>query len=386
MVCPTRVKTTATQAGTTPTTDPGGDRVQDLIDGVRQLAELIGPNAYLQAAIIAAAFAVIGTVADWIISKVIGRIANRSSNDFDDRLVDLVHRPVFLTFVLLGLGLATQRVGLPAVPEFLTLGLLKTIAIFVWLGALGRLNNLIAATLRRSSRNKVTRSGMLSLLHNVMKVVLAAMAVYFVFIAWDIDVTAWLASAGIVGLALSFAAKDTLSNLFAGVSIIMDAPYKTGDFIILDSGERGVVTEIGLRSTRILTRDDIEITIPNSVLGNSMITNEAGGPSEQHRIRVAVGVAYGTDIDNVIAVLEKTAIDHPDILERPAPRVRFRTFGESSLDFELLGWIAHPVDRGRVRHELNCAVYKAFKTAGIQIPFPQRDLHVRTVPGNDQEP
>ena len=162
----------------------------------------------------------------------------------------------------------------------------------------------------------------------------------------------------------------------------MDAPYKTGDFIILESGERGVVTDIGLRSTRILTRDDVEITIPNGVIGNGKIINEAGGPPAQHRIRIGVGVAYGSDIDHVIDVLEKVAIDNPAILTQPAPRVRFRSFGESSLDFELLGWIANPVDRGRVKHELNCAVYKSFITNSIEIPFPQRDLHVRTMPAS----
>ncbi|MDH3810634.1 MAG: mechanosensitive ion channel family protein, partial [Gammaproteobacteria bacterium] len=200
--------------------------MEELIGKVQQLAELIGPNPYLQAAIIAAAFILAGKVADLVISSVIGRIANRSTNDFDDSLVDLFHRPVFLSFVLLGLGLATLRVGMPAAPEFLTLGLLKTIAIVVWLTTLAGFNNLIVRSLRKSSQSKLVQSGMLSLLHNVAKVVLAAMAIYFVFLAWDIDVTAWLASAGIVGLALSFAAKDTLSNLFAGVSIVVDAPYK----------------------------------------------------------------------------------------------------------------------------------------------------------------
>jgi small-conductance mechanosensitive channel len=224
---------------------------------------------------------------------------------------------------------------------------------------------------------------MLSLIHNVMKVMLVALAIYFIFLAWKIDVTAWLASAGIVGLALSFAAKDTLSNLFAGVSIIMDAPYKTGDYIILDSGERGVVTEIGLRSTRILTRDDIEITVPNGVIGNSTITNEAGGPSSQHRIRVAVGTAYGSDVDHVLQMLEKVAAHNPDILSEPASRARFRRFGESSLEFELMGWIGNPADRGRVQHELNCGIYKAFIEERIEIPFPQRDLHVRTMPATD---
>ena len=357
--------------------------MDELIDKVQQLAELIGPNLYLQAAIIATAFILVGKVADWIISGIIGRIARKSTNDFDDSLVDLVHRPVFVSFVLLGLGLATLRVQMPEAAEFMTLGLLKTIAIFVWLGAIGGLNNLLVRTLRQTQYSKLVQSGMLSLLHNVMKVVLVAMAVYFVFLAWNIDVTAWLASAGIVGLALSFAAKDTLSNLFAGVSIIVDAPYKTGDYIILDSGERGVVTDIGLRSTRILTRDDVEITVPNGILGNSTIINEAGGPPAQHRIRIGVGVAYGSDLDHVIATLQKVAEDNDAILASPEPRVRFRLFGESSLDFELLGWIADPANRGRVKHELNCAVYKAFNESSIEIPFPQRDLHVRTMPAGD---
>ena len=185
-------------------------------------------------------------------------------------------RPVFLSFVFIGLGLATMRLGLAETPTTVTVNVLETMAIFVWFRTLGDLNNLVVGAIRKSPTSKLAESGMLSLLHNVLKVVLVALAIYFMFLAWNIDVTAWLASAGIVGLALSFAAKDTLSNLFAGVSIVMDAPYKTGDYIILDSGERGVVTEIGLRSTRILTRDDIEITVPNGIIGNSTIINEAG--------------------------------------------------------------------------------------------------------------
>ncbi len=354
--------------------------MNDLIARVQQLAELIGPNVILQAAIIAAVFIIIGKIADWIISGIIGRIASRSSNNFDDELVGLIHRPVFLSFVLLGLGLATRRLGMPEVPTFITLGILKTIAIFVWYSTLNSLLTLFVRTFSRTHDSKIVQTGMLSLLQNVMKIVLVALTGYFIFLAWDINVTAWLASAGIVGLALSFAAKDTLSNLFAGVSIIMDAPYKTGDFIILETGERGIVTNIGLRSTRILTRDDVEITVPNGIIGNGKIINEAGGPSEQHRIRVAVGVAYGSDIDQVIDVLQAVARDNADVVADPEPRVRFRMFGDSSLNFELLGWIARPVDRGRVIHELNCAVYKALNENNIVIPFPQRDLHVRTMP------
>jgi MscS family membrane protein len=355
----------------------------ELITWIQQLAILIGPNVFLQAVIITGAFVIVGKIADWIISGIIGRFARKSSNDFDDQIVDLVHRPVFLSFVLLGLSLGTRRIGIPEAPTFITIGILKTLAIFVWYSTLINLMSLVVKAFSQTKERKIVQTGMLSLLHNVMKIVVVALTVYFLFLAWEIDVTAWLASAGIVGLALSFAAKDTLSNLFAGVSIVMDAPYKAGDFIILDSGERGLVTDIGLRSTRILTRDDVEITVPNGIIGNGKIINEAGGPPAQHRIRVAVGVAYGSDIDHVIEVLAGVAANHAEILEHPEPRVRFRLFGESSLDFELLGWIAKPIDRGRVTHELNCAVYKALNSNQIEIPFPQRDLHVRTMPAKE---
>ena len=122
--------------------------------------------------------------------------------------------------------------------------------------------------------------------------------------------------------------------------------------------------------------------VPNGIIGNGKIINEAGGPPSQHRIRVAVGVAYGSDVDQVIEVLLGVAIDHAEVLSNPEPRVRFRTFGDFALNFELLSWIANPADRGRVSHELNCAVYKALRSNKIEIPFPQRDIHVRTMPAS----
>ena len=354
--------------------------MSETIQRIQQWAEIIGPNRYLQALLIAVVFIVIGKIAEWILSGMIGRFAKRSKSTLDDHFVELLHKPIFMSFVLVGLALATRRMELADSAEYLTLGLLRTIAIIVWYSMLHRLTTVLVQTARQRGRSKLVQTGMLQLLQNVAKVILFAMAVYFVFVAWDVNLTAWVASAGVVGLALSFAARDTLSNLFAGVSIVMDAPYKTGDFIILETGERGVVTLIGLRSTRILTRDDIEITIPNGLIGNSKIINEAGGPSQKHRIRIAVGVAHGSDIDHVIATLEQVAADEDEISDIPEARVRFRNFGESTLDFELLCWIDRPVDRGRIKHELNCAVYKAFAANNIVIPFPTRNLRFTTVP------
>ncbi|MFQ5609022.1 MAG: mechanosensitive ion channel family protein [Woeseiaceae bacterium] len=316
-----------------------------------------------------------------MLSRMAGRIARRSSTELDDVVVRLLHRPIFMSFVLVGLGIAAQHVEMAELPLDITSGILKTIAIVIWYNLFNQLTTLVVGETRSKSKSKFVQSGMLALLQNVIRIAPIAMAVYFGFVAWGANLGPWIASAGIVGIALGLAARDTLSNVFAGISIIADSPYKSGDFIILDSGERGVVTHIGLRSTRLLTRDDVEITIPNGVLGTSKIINEAGGPSQKHRIRIAVGVAYGSDVDHVISTLENVAHDHDEICDTPAPRVRFRRFGESALDFELLCWIPRPIDRGRLHHEMNCGVYRAFIENDIEIPFPQHDLHVRTMPG-----
>jgi len=198
--------------------------LNEQIQQVQEWASVIGPNVYLQALAIALAFIVVGKIADWLLSRAIGRIVRRSKTDVDDRLIALLHRPIFISFVLIGLALATQRIDLPEAAEYLTLGILKTIAVIVWYNLFRHLTALIVQVAQRRRSSKLTQTSMLPLAQNVVKVVLFALTVYFLFLAWDIDVTAWVASAGIVGLALSFAARDTLSNLFAGVSIVMDAP------------------------------------------------------------------------------------------------------------------------------------------------------------------
>ncbi len=355
--------------------------MNDFAERAQSLLSLLGPNPYVQAAAIFLVFIVLARIGDFVLSRVVGRLAKRTATDIDERILAIIHRPVFLSIVFIGLGLATLRLPLAEAPTGITIGVLQTIAVWFWTSALIRLATvLLDVVANLPDRFRVIEARTLPLFRNLILVVFIALAVYSFFLIWNIDATAWLASAGIVGLALSFAAKDTLANLFSGVAILVDAPYQVGDFVVLESGERGRVTHIGIRSSRLLTRDDVEITVPNSVLGTTKITNETGGPYAKYRIRVQVGVAYGSDIDAVRATLKAVAADNDLVCESPAPRVRFRRFGDSSLDFELLCWVAEPVLRGKALDRLNCAVYKAFAADGIEIPFPQRDLHVREMP------
>ncbi len=336
-----------------------------------------GLPGFLQALVLVVLSIVCAKLADWILSSYVSRLVGKTETTIDDELVELMHRPVFLLVLFLGLGMAAEQAGLPENGLWTTKAILKTLGIIVLVLFLIRASRLILDALSRNQdRFHLVQSRTLPLFYNVSLLVIIGAAVYFLFISWKIDPTAWLTSAGIIGLAVSFAAKDSLANLFAGAFILADAPYKIGDFVVLDTGERGRVTHIGLRSTRMLTRDDVEITIPNAVMGNSKITNESGGPYEKERIRVKVGVAYGTDVDRVEELLISIAVSHPEIMREPEPRVRFRAFGESSLDFELLGWIQEPVLRGRLRHLLCKEIYKAFAEEGIEIPYPKRDVYL----------
>ncbi len=240
---------------------------------------------------------------------------------------------------------------------------------------------------KRSIDNNLVR---LSL--RVLTLVMLFVLFWYAANYFGLSVTAVFASAGIMGLAIAMAARETLANFFGGISLLLDKPFTTGDYIILDSGERGEVVDIGLRSTRILTRDEILICIPNSVITNVKIVNESA-PEPRFRIRIKIGVAYGSDIEQVERILMELAHKNALAVRDPAPRVRFRAFGDSALDFELLCWARRPEEKGRLIHSLNIEIYNALNEAGIEIPFPQRDVHlfssseiVPNVAGKEEKP
>ena len=197
-----------------------------------------------------------------------------------------------------------------------------------------RISGLVLKALsKRKKPGAVMQARTLPLFDILSKSAIIAAAIYLTMGAWHINVGAWLASAGIVGVAVGLAAQDSLSNYFAGVFIIADAPYKLHDVITLDDGTRGRVIDIGLRSTRIHTRDGVEINVPNSILGTMKIENRSGGPALEERIAVEVGVAYGSDIDRVTDILREAAAATEHLVRGREVEIYFKSFGPSSLDF-----------------------------------------------------
>ena len=344
---------------------------------MRDAYQLLLHNPPLAVAAIIVATLLAGAVTDFVITRVLLRLTAKTSTSLDDEIIAAIRKPLFVTVFLVGVWLVMWHLQTPDPVRRVSRQVLTTLAILVWTGAGMRIGkavlHIIAA---RAGEHKYVQTRTVPLFDIGIRTVIIGGAAYGILVAWHVDVTAWLASAGILGIAIGFAAKDTLANLFSGIFILADAPYKIGDFIVLDSGERGQVTEIGIRSTRILTRDDVEIIIPNAAIANAKIVNESGGPYAKARVRVNVGVAYGSDIDHVRAVLEQIARDSEYLVDDPEPRVRFRELGDSSLNFQLLGWIEQPVLRGAALDQLYTAVYKRFCEEKIVIPFPQRDVHL----------
>ncbi|MBC8515535.1 mechanosensitive ion channel family protein [bacterium] len=326
---------------------------------------------------------VAGKGVDFLCSGFLRKLARKTKTTWDDQIIDALHSPILQGILIWGLVVSTGLLGMEEGVRTTTIHLLQTILLFVWTLFVWKAVAITLSSLsRHHERFPLVDERTLPLFDNLSRVLVFAGSLWVLIGIWEFNPSGWIASAGVVGLAVSFAAKDSLANLFSGVSIIADAPYQLGDYIVLDSGERGEVIQIGLRSTRLRTRDDIEIIIPNAVMGQTKITNETSGRHSKRRVRVRISAAQGADVDQVRQILLDSAANEPLAAKEPAPRVRFRRFGADGLEFELLCWVDEPVLRGRGLDALNTAVYKAFMKKGIEIPFPQRDVWMRTPPSS----
>ncbi len=345
--------------------------MKDLIDALN-----LSSSDILNAVIAAAIFVLAAVVLDIFLGKVLRRFARLTNTDLDNQLIDVVRRPIFLTVILIGSLVAVSLLKTGDKFHHFADALVYSLITLMWVVlAIKESNMIIEYTLSKVSDATGLQKSMIPLVKNVALIALVALGIYILLSIWKINVTPLLASAGIAGAIIALAAKDTVANFFGGLSIFIDRPFKIGDYIVLDGQERGEVVAIGIRSTRIKTRDDVLITVPNAAIANSKIINESA-PVPKFRVRIPIGVAYGSDIDIVQDALLNVAVTNHNVSEAPEPRVRFRAFGESSLDFELLCWVDEPAVRGLTIHELNTAIYKEFDKRGLKIPFPQRDVHI----------
>jgi len=196
-----------------------------------------------------------------------------------------------------------------------------------------------------------------------------------------LNVMPFVAGAGVAGVAIGFAAKDTLSNLISGILLIIDRPLKVGDRIEVWSAPKnsatwGDVVDIGLRATKIKTTDNIIIIIPNNVLMNRDIVNYTA-ISDEIRVRIPIGVSYEADVKKAKELIIQVSLELDWVMKDPAPKVVVRNFGESSVDLEARVWIRDPRKRMDTISYITDRVKEVFDAEHIEIPYPKRDITIK---------
>ncbi len=205
------------------------------------------------------------------------------------------------------------------------------------------------------------------------------LGVYIALLVNGVDLSSLAVIAGALGIGLGFGLQNVVANFVSGLILLAERPVAIGDRIEV-GGVAGQVRQINLRSTTVVTNDNITIIVPNTELVSGTVTNWSHGDPKV-RIRLSFGVAYASEPEKVRTVIEAVAAGHPDVLTEPAPAVFFSGFGDSALDFELAVWTqdrAH--NPRRFRSEINFAIEKALRENNIEIPFPQRVVHLRPTP------
>jgi small-conductance mechanosensitive channel len=209
----------------------------------------------------------------------------------------------------------------------------------------------------------------------VALILVSAIAGIVLLSHFNVNVSGLVATLGVGSLAVALAAQEALRDTIAGFIIMIDRPYRIGDRIeILELGTWGDVMDIGLRSTRIRTRDNRMAVVPNSVIGSNMVVNHSY-PDDKYRLEIELGVAYGSDVETVRQILIEAVGSVEGVLQDERIEALFLKFGDSALIFRVRWWLDDYYDTRRMFDKVNTAMYSALRKAGIDIPFPQRVVH-----------
>ena len=335
------------------------------------------PNAYLQTLLLLIAVYIVSKLFVWILKHVVLALTHKTKTTIDDDLANGTKTP--LAWVLVTIGARFAMLPLELTGGWVTVisHFLNTASIILIAWILIVVTDVLIADLggkwAKKSKSSLDDS-LIPICSKAANVVLVIIAVLFIFTEWNINITSVLAGLGIAGLALGFAVKDSLANIFGGISILLDKAMKVGDSIEVN-GTSGEVVDIGLRSTRIRTWDNELLIIPNGQLANSEFKNWKK-PNLKARFNIKFGVDYGTKHEKVKKIVLDVVKKNKKVIKEPAPSIRFEDMGDSALLFGLYCWVDDIADKISTREKLVCDIYDALNKTKIGIPYPQMDVWV----------
>jgi len=270
----------------------------------------------------------------------------------------------FVTFPLFKIGQTPVTLG--------------SLVVFVFLMALvGLTAHLVRRIMTRwLSRRTDIEEGTRYTLVRVTQYAIVVFGLFFSFQFIGFDLSGLAVIFGLLSVGIGFGLQNVTSNFISGLILLLERPIRVGDRVVVGETE-GDVIDINIRSTTIRSLENVSIIVPNSEFVSNRVVNRSHG-DRRVRMPIDVGVSYSSDVDVVLAALAEVAEEHPEVLKHPKPDIHHRGFGDSAWDMRLWIWLADPKSFRRIRSELNCAIIRKFREKGVEIPFPQRDLHVRS--------
>ncbi len=331
-------------------------------------------NKYVFSVLIIFGFVLLAQLIQFLGTKYLEKIAKKTSSKLDDLILQKTKHPLFLVIIGLGLKFGLANLGWDGMLSNLINSLLAVLFLLLLSRSVDVAIEAWGMHFAKITKTKIDEV-LLPLFHKFTKVVFVIIAFMWVLHLWGIDITPYLAGVGISGLVLGLALQDTFKNVFGGISLILDQNFNIGDAIKLESGEMGVVKEIGLRSTQIVTYDNELIFVPNGQLANGRIRNFLK-PNIRIRKIVNFSVEYGTPPEKVKKIVLKTITGIKGIYHEPYIDVIFVEMGDFGLKFQARFWADW--DNAYTKWlEATEAIYNALNKAKIGIPFPTQTVYLK---------
>ncbi len=310
--------------------------------------------------------------------KIFHKWASKTETKVDDIIIDSIKKPSLLWCFALALYIAISFSQIPLKYAFY---INKTIHIIIIFSITITTGNLVGRFLKNYIEETHLTLPTTGLFYGLIKGIIYAVGILIILSFLGISITPLITALGVGGLAVALALQDTLSNLFAGIHILVEKSIRVGDFVRLESGQEGIIEDITWRTTRIKMLPNNIIIIPNSKLSQSIVINY-NLPEKEMSFPIPISVDYSSEPEKVEKILYEEAIkgakEIEGLLEDPKPIVRFNPgFGESSLNFTLFVYISQFDKQFFVQSELRKRIFQRFKGEGIKIPFPQREITIK---------
>ena len=314
-----------------------------------------------------------------ILGRVIGNLTSRTETEFDNAIISALHPSLYLLLLVLAARFGVERLGfLPVdweiwIEETFFVLYLAVATLAMW-RLIAELSSWYQDEISVRTETELDNQ-LIPFFRRLLQILLVMIALIIVLSHFEADISALVTTLGVGSLAVALAAQETLADTIAGFVIMIDRPYRIGDRIeIQDLSTWGDVVDVGLRSTRIRTRDNRMVIVPNSVIGKSLIVNHSY-PDTTYRIEIHIGVSYGIDLEHARETIINSVRTVDGVLEDHPVEALFLEFGDSALIFRVRWWLDSYEDTRRMFDRVNTAMYNALLKEGIDIPFPQRDLH-----------